>query len=62
MPRLMVNEDYSGNGMDWGKKSRKQEDWDRDVHLNNQVNISLNKMGRWTTKIYKLNKIDSTND
>ena len=45
--------------MDWGKKSRKQEDWDRDVHLNNQGFI---KMGRWTTKIYKLNKIDSTND
>lgn len=59
MPRLMVNEDYSGNGMDWGKKSRKQEDWDRDVHLNNQ---GLIKMGRWTTKIYKLNKIASTND
>lgn len=38
MPRLMVNEDYSGNGMDRGKKSRKQEDWDRDVHLNKEVN------------------------
>lgn len=42
MPRLMVNEDYSGNGMDREKKSRKHEDWDRDVHLNNQ---GLIKMG-----------------
>lgn len=45
--------------MDWEKKSRKHEDWDRDVYLNNQ---GLIKIGRWTTKINKLNKIDSTND